>query len=208
MLDFLKDDAEGIFREGLLGNEATSYIRWGLNLDAHEDSLVFLLDRRHLLDVATLLHVLQSLIDDGGIKGEASQLVLKVTRSDALVMGFHDLLINELMFLAHLNEARVRGLIKVLVHYLPLVILRGHHFPLRPQVMEGCQPVCVRYLILFQWFGQSGLISQMWGLKGTYDEFFRLSESSLGSQGRWLWGRIDLLHFKFIKCLIKLLYYN
>ena len=37
---------------------------------------MFLLDRLHLLDVATLFHVLQRLVNDGGIKGEASQLVL------------------------------------------------------------------------------------------------------------------------------------
>ena len=66
---------------------------------------MFLLDRWHLFYVATLLHVLECLVNDGGIKGEASELVLEVARSDTLVMSFHDLLIDELMLLTHLNEA-------------------------------------------------------------------------------------------------------
>lgn len=55
---------------------------------------MFLLDRWHLLDVTTLLHVFERLVNDCGIKGEASELVLEVTRSDTLVVGFHDLLID------------------------------------------------------------------------------------------------------------------
>jgi len=66
---------------------------------------MFLLDRWHFLDVTALLHVLERLVNDGGVEGEASQLVLEVTRSDTLVVGFHDLLIDELMLLTHLNEA-------------------------------------------------------------------------------------------------------
>ena len=66
---------------------------------------MLLLNRLHLLDMATLLHVLECLINDCSIKGEASKFVLEVTRSDTPVMSFHDLLINELMFLTHLYEA-------------------------------------------------------------------------------------------------------
>jgi hypothetical protein len=72
-----------------------------------------------------LLHILQSFIDYGRIEREVRQLILEVSSSDATVVCLNDLLIDELVFLIHLNEMAKRGIIEIFVLNLPLIILRG-----------------------------------------------------------------------------------